>query len=188
MGESLLSVIVDWSDAQVNGLKAAIRDKLAISLLRGCKVHWIRSCQRIADRVAFPRNKELEKNMFPRIARKFQSLKSAVDTIVCFETLCGVRTITQLQEKLVDICSKEEVRAADSLKDWSGAKNWAQWWTRSTHLKMLSIAFTELDNDTWKRCPTSTNAVERRNRDCKSDAVSIKQIMIDSTKLIRLHA
>ena len=98
MGESLLSVIVDWSDAQVNGLtlKAAIGDKLAISLLRGCKVHWIRSCQRIADRVAFPRNKELEKNMFPRIARKFQSLKSAVDNIACFETLCGVHTITQL--------------------------------------------------------------------------------------------
>ena len=161
-------------------------DKLAISLLRGCKVHWIRSCQRVADRVASPRNKELEKYKFLRIARKIQSLESAVDTIACFETLCGVRTITQLQEKLVDVCSKEEARAADSLKDWSGAKNWAQWWTRSTHLKMLSVAFTELDNDTWKRCPTSTNAVERRNRDCKSDAVSVKQIMIHTFKVDKI--
>ena len=60
--------------------------------------------------------------MFLRIARKIQSLESAVDIITCFETLSGVRTITKLQEKLVDICSKEEARAADSLKDWSGAK------------------------------------------------------------------
>ena len=69
----------------------------------------------------------------------------------------------------------EEARAADSMKDWSSAKNWAQWWTRSTHLKMLSVAFTEiqLDGDTWQRSPTSINAVERRNRDCKSNAVYI---------------
>ena len=77
----------------------------------------------------------------------------------------------------------EEARAADSMKDWSSAKNWAQWWTRSTHLKMLSVAFTELDGDIWQRSPTSTNAVERRNRDCKSNAVSIKQIMIQVYKV-----
>jgi hypothetical protein len=147
LGESLLAVIVDWSDAEINGLKAAIGDKLAISLLRGCKVHWIRSCQRVADRVASPTNKDLEKKIFLRIAKKIQSLSSAVETIACFETLCGVRSITQLQEKICDICSTEEARAADSMKDWSSAKNWAQWWTRSTHLKMLSVAFTELDDD-----------------------------------------
>ena len=43
------------------------------------------------------------------------------------------------------ICSKEEAEAADQMKDWSSAKNWAQWWTCSTHFKMLSVAFTELD-------------------------------------------
>ena len=48
---------------------------MAISLLRGCKVHWIRSCQRVADRVASPRNKELKKNLFLRIASKIQSLE-----------------------------------------------------------------------------------------------------------------
>ena len=139
LGESLLAVIVDWSDAEINGLKAAIGDKLAMSLLRGCKVHWIHSCQRVADRVASPTNKDLEKI---RIAKIIQSLESAVDTIACFETLCGVRSITQLQKKITDICSKEEAEAADQMKDWSSAKNWAQWWTRSTHLKMLSVAFT----------------------------------------------
>lgn len=61
--ETLLAAIIDWSDAEINGLKAAIGDKPAISLLRGCKVHWIRSCKRLADRVASPRNRELEKNI-----------------------------------------------------------------------------------------------------------------------------
>ena len=48
---------------------------------------------------------------------------------------------------------------------------------------MLSVAFTELDGDTWQRSPISTNAVERRNRDCKSNAVSIKQIIIQVYKV-----
>ena len=183
LGKSLSAVIVDWSDAEINGLKTAIGDKLAMSLLRGCKVHWIRSCQRVADRVASPNNKDSEKKIFLQIARKIQYVKSAVDTIACFETLCGVRTIAQLQEKLSDICSKEEANTTDSIKDWSNAKNWAQWWTRSTHLKMLCVAFTELEGDIWIKSPATTNAAERKNRDCKSDAVSIKQIMTQTYKV-----
>ena len=183
VGESLQAIIIDWSDAEINGLKAAIGSKLAMSLLRGCKVHWLRSCQRVADRVASAENKSLEKDIFLRIAGKIQFLKSAVDTIACFETLCGVRTVTQLVDKLPDICSQEEAKTIDLHKNWSGAKNWAQWWTRSTHLKMLSVAFTEIDKDIWNRSPTTTNAVERKNRDCKSDAVSIKQIMTETYKI-----
>ena len=64
LGDSLLAVIVDWSDAEINGLKTAIGDKLAISLLRECKVHWICSCQRVADRVASQTNKDLKKKIF----------------------------------------------------------------------------------------------------------------------------
>ena len=148
-------------------------------------MHWLRSCQRVADRIASPENKNLEKKIFLRIAGKIQFLKSAVDTVACFETLCGVRTVVQLADKLPDICSKEEAKMVDSHKNWSAATSWAQWWTRSTHLKMLSVAFTEMDKDIWIRSPTTTNAVERKNRDCtcKSDAVSIKQIMTETYKI-----
>ena len=100
--------------------------------------------------------------------------------------MCGVRTITQLIERLPDICSKEEAKQVDSNKNWSGANRWAQWWTRTTHLKMLSVAFTEMDIDIWKRSPTTTNAVERKNHDCKSDAVSIKQIMTETYKIDKI--
>ena len=27
-----------------------------------------------------------------------------------------------------------------------------------------------MDEDVWKKCPSSTNAVERKNKDCKSDS------------------
>ena len=34
---------------------------------------------------------------------------------------------------------------------------------------MLSKSFSKMDEDVWKSCPSTTNAVERRNKDCKSD-------------------
>ena len=63
LGKSLQAIVIDWSDAEINGLKAAIGEKQAMSLLRGCKVHWLRSCQRVAERVASPENKNLEKKI-----------------------------------------------------------------------------------------------------------------------------
>ena len=47
LGDSLKAIILDWSDAEINGLKEAIGDDLATSLIKGCKVHWMRSCQRL---------------------------------------------------------------------------------------------------------------------------------------------
>ena len=49
---------MDWSDAQVNGLKAAIGDSQATSLMKGCKVYWIRSCQHLADKVTSNKSNE----------------------------------------------------------------------------------------------------------------------------------
>ena len=38
VGNTLLGVIVDWSDAQVKGLKEAIGESLAEKVLKGCQV------------------------------------------------------------------------------------------------------------------------------------------------------
>lgn len=183
LGNSLGAIVLDWSDAKINGLKEAIGDKLATSLVKGFKVHWMRSCQKVANKVASPQNKEQEKSVFLRIARKIQTLNSAIESIACFEALCGVQTVTQLLEKLPNICTLQEAKQVDASKDWSSARNWAQWWTRSTHLKMLCAAFTEMETRVWHQSPTKTNAVERKNRDCKSDAKSMKQIMMDVYKI-----
>ena len=51
IGKTLEAIVLDWSDAQINGLKAAISESQATALIKGCKVHWLRSCQRVADKV-----------------------------------------------------------------------------------------------------------------------------------------
>ena len=43
---TLHGLIVDWSDAQIKGLKLAVGSERAEILLKGCKVHWMRSCKR----------------------------------------------------------------------------------------------------------------------------------------------
>ena len=71
-----------------------------------------------------------------------------------------------LLEKLPGICSAEEAHFVDNECDWSRAKHWAQWWCRSTHLRMLCKALTGMQSGTWDKYPSTTNAVERRNQDC----------------------
>ena len=63
-GDSLTGIVVDWSDAQINGLHLAIGKEKAEKLLKGCKVHWIRSCQRVANKIASSSNKQREKHCF----------------------------------------------------------------------------------------------------------------------------
>ena len=67
------------------------------------------------------------------------------------------------------LCESDNARFIDENCDWSCAKHWAQWWMRCDHLKMLSKSFSMMEDSIWERCPSSTNAVERTNRDCKSD-------------------
>ena len=58
LGSTLQGIITDWSDAEISRLKMAIGKDLAEKLLKGCKVHWIRSCQRVADKVATSMDKK----------------------------------------------------------------------------------------------------------------------------------
>ena len=88
-----------------------------------------------------------------------------MEVVACFETLCGVRAANNLKI-LASLLSVEESQFINEC-NWSVAKNWAQWWSRREHLKML---FTSTDRDTWDKCSSTTNAVERKNKDCKSDS------------------
>ena len=36
-------IVVDWSDAEIQGLSQAVGNDQATNLLRGCKLHWGRS-------------------------------------------------------------------------------------------------------------------------------------------------
>ena len=89
VGRTLLGVVTDWSDSEAGGLKLAVGEKLAEELLKGCKVHWQHSCQRIANRVASSKNKQKEKEIFLSIANQIQK-EEPLRIVACFETLCGV--------------------------------------------------------------------------------------------------
>ena len=175
-----------WSDPEINGLKQAIGKPTAEKLLKGCAIHWNHSCQRVADRAASSEDKQREKRVF-LISSLISKLNSSEEIVACFEILCGVRSITQLLEKIPNMCSAEDARFVDQCCDWSIVKHWAQWWTKRNHLKMLSNAFSTMEDDIWSRCPSTTNAVERKNKDCKSDFPQcLKLAMIKVDKLAYL--
>ena len=165
---NLLGLVVDWSDAQIKGLQLAVGNEKAEKLLKGCRVHWLRSCQRVAERISHSNDRQRERDLFVHLAKQIPSLGSVLAVIACFEALCGVRQCTVLQEEYPYMCNAEDARFIDENCDWSPIKHWAQWWTRSTHLKMLSHIFS-CAPESWKNCPTTTNAVERKNRECKTD-------------------
>lgn len=60
-GSTLQDIVTDWSDAEINRLKMAVGKKTAEKLLKGCKVHWQRSCQRVSDRVLSSQDRRREK-------------------------------------------------------------------------------------------------------------------------------
>ena len=96
-------------------------------------------------------------------------MESSVSIIACFEALCGVRSVTQLLNVLPSLGKTDDAKFIDDncYSNCSSAKHWAQWWARCDHLKMLSKSFSMMMEK--EKCPSSTNAVELRNKDCKSD-------------------
>lgn len=181
---TLQGIVTDWSDAEISGLKCAVGKESAEKLLKGCKVHWQRSCQRVADKVISSRNRVREKTIFMKISGQIQKLDSSVSIIACFEALCGVRSVTQLLDVVPGVCESDDAKFVDENCNWASAKHWAQWWCRCDHLRMLSKCFSLMEEDTWKRCPSTTNAVERRNKDCKGDTPGhLKLAMIKVYKI-----
>ena len=134
---------------------------MADALLKGCRVHWNRSCQRVADRVAKSKN---EKDVFLKICYIIPKFKRAVKVVACFESLCGVRPLKKLIENMPVAIPETICDQIDEECDWTTAKNWAQLWAKSNHLKMLSMVFSSMTTSVWNACPNTTNAVERKKK------------------------
>ena len=79
--------IVDRLDAEIKGLGSAVGNELAITPLRGCKVHWTRSWQQVRDRVATTMDEVHEKELFASIASQIPKI-SAGNILIAFEVLC----------------------------------------------------------------------------------------------------
>ena len=166
-GETLYAVVTDWSDAEVHGLCDAVGEQVGQSLVRGCCVHWNRSWQRIRDRVSSSKDKNLEKCIFSKIASQISKLPMGEGVCTCFEVLCGQQSAEKLLGTINSLTS-DEAAFVDKCCNWSKAKNWAEWWLRPKHLQMLHKDFSTMDPSVWSRSPSTTNAVERLNAECKA--------------------
>ena len=65
--------------------------------------------------------------------------------------------------------TKTEAAWTDKKCNWSVAEHWASWWSKPEHLKMLCAPFADMSAETWELCPATTNAVERKNAECKEN-------------------
>ena len=163
---SLLGVVVDWSDAEIKGLGSAVGKELAITLLKGCRVHWTRLWQRVRDRIATTKDKAREKNLFSSIASQIPSISAGNNLVITFEVLCKKKSADS-PLGIIEGLTNDDVKFIDSSTDWSPATKWVEWWMRPQHLKLLHKDYTDMDESIWECCPLDTNAVERKNLDSK---------------------
>ena len=49
---------------------------------------------------------------------------------------------------------------------------------------MLSKAFSPMDKETWSKCPSTTNAVERKIKDCTSE--NVQGIKLSMSKVYKI--
>ena len=142
-GRTLVGIVVDWSDAEAQGLREAVGEELGNQLLKGCQVHWMRSYQRIPDKVCkiqHPERRKIENEAFKLIAAAIVKVKSRDQVLKLFQCLCGERDVGDVQG-LVPGLSTHHTSVVRQYSNWSMATHWFGWWTRLSHLRMLSMSF-----------------------------------------------
>ena len=80
---SLLGLVLDWSDAQIKGLQLAVGNDEGEKLLKGCRVHWLRSCQRVAEKISASCDKAKEFHLFVSLAKQIPLLRNSLTVIAC---------------------------------------------------------------------------------------------------------
>ena len=120
--------------------------------------------------------------MFGKIASSIVKLPVGHQVTTTFEVLCGIRCAKSMLG-IVKSLTVDEANFVDSSCNWQRASTGAEWWLRPKHIQMLHQEFSEMQMDSWLRCPSDTNAVERKNRESKdSTPLPIQQAMINRYK------
>ena len=105
--KGLLGVIIDWSDADIQGLGGAVGPDVARKLSKGCSVHWSRSWQRVRNQVLDSSDKEREKKLFSIIASHVQKAPCGEQVALCFEVLCGSKPASTLVGKIPNFSNED---------------------------------------------------------------------------------
>ena len=82
----MVCIIIDWNDAEADGLRLAVGEEMANTLLKGCKVYWIRSYQRVADKVRkhqHPEKRAIKNEAFNLVASAVQKVQTQQEYSIC---------------------------------------------------------------------------------------------------------
>ena len=110
VGESLKGIIVDWSDMEAKGLREVIGENTTVLVLKGCNVHWIRSYQRVAERVnssVFKGNKRIAVEAFYLIAKHIMIVTEKQHVLQLFDVLHDTGKLSLIQHLSVPLSSEQ---------------------------------------------------------------------------------
>ena len=97
LGVTLHGGVLDWSDAEANGLRDAVGSDMAEKLLKGCQVHWVRSYQQCAKRVVAKatgkEGKRLEIEAFCVVAAQITKATSQHEVFKLFRGECTLSDV-----------------------------------------------------------------------------------------------
>ena len=134
------------------------------------------------DRIATAKDKVREKGLFSSISSRIPSISAGSNIVIAFEVLCVKKSANTLLG-IIGGLSKDDAQFIDSNTNWASATKWVEWWMRPQHLKLLHKDYAEMDESIWERCPSDTNAVERKNLDSKESLP--QQLQVAMTNLYK---
>ena len=184
-GQSLKQILVDFDDAEYNGLVKVLGKDFAEKVIRGCSVHWMRSVNRVAKIVCTSSEEESVLKYLGKIIQESQE-KDAVLKI--FEVMSGKEDIASASEYLSGQLADKRGNKEISNTSWKKLKHWANWWTSTRHLQMFTKAYAIQETNSWENLSNTTNPVESINRQSFKSKNNLHVILENIYMEDRLHA
>ena len=176
--------MVDFDQAQYNGLQKALGADLAKSMIRGYSVHWKTSVNRVNKIVTKTKD---EFDIFRALAYQVHEVEDQGDVMLIFDVLCAKVPPSRAMHLLPEHLAISS-RTTDT-SHWHKAEHWVAWWRRERTLRMLCKAFTLRDNEEWDSTANTNNPVESLNRQAVPESSSNISVLLKNIYLEdRLHA
>ena len=183
-GENLRQIMVDFDQAQYNGLQKVLGPDLAKNIIRGCSVHWKTSVNRVNKIITKSKD---EFDIFRKLAYQVHELEDQADIMLIFDVLCAKVPPSRATHLLPEHLALTS-RNIDT-SHWQKAEHWVAWWKRERTLRMLCKAFTLRDAEEWDSTANTNNPVESLNRQAVPENTSNISVLLKNIYLEdRLHA
>ena len=121
-GQSLKQILVDFDDAEYNGLVQVLGKDLAEKVIRGCSVHWMRSVNSVAKIVC---TSSEEENVFKSLGKVIQESEKKDIVLKIFDVMSGKEDIALASEHLPEELANKCRSKAISNTTWKKLKHWA---------------------------------------------------------------